>query len=388
MFSVRVPRNLAPNALSLRLDALRASNAPLLDLTATNPTTAGIPYPPDMLAPLADVSALVYRPEPLGDRAARAAVAADAARNGMTVAADRVVLTASTSEAYSILFKLLCDPGDEVMAPVPSYPLFDHLSALDAVALRTYRLHYHGRWTIDEHSVDESWTDRTRAVLAVSPNNPTGSVLSRPELRALQTRCAERGAALIVDEVFNDYRFEQNGATDPSASGDADPLTFRLGGLSKACGLPQVKLGWIFVEGPDELAERSLRRLEIICDTYLSVSTPVQGAAPRLLAQGAGIRSAIQERVRRNYTSLCSMVQAAPAVEVLAADGGWSAVLRVPSTIGEEELVLHLLEEDGVLVHPGYFFDFPHEAFLVISLLPPGAEFDEGVRRILERVHA
>ena len=253
MFSSRVPGALTLNRLSSAVAAHRAAGRPLLDLTVTNPTAVGIRYPPDILAPLRRRPGCRYQPEPFGLEAARNAVAADYARRGISVAAGRIVLTASTSEAYSLLFKLLCGPaGDEVLVPAPSYPLFDHLTQLDGVSARQYGLEYHGRWELDVDSVDEAWTERTRAVLAVSPNNPTGSVLSSREFEALSSRCADRDAALIVDEVFADYSFDPAAASAPSVS-NQDCLTFYLGGLSKSAGLPQVKLGWIRVDGPDDL---------------------------------------------------------------------------------------------------------------------------------------
>lgn len=384
MFSARVPRELAPNRLSTATRAYRASGRRMSDLTVTNPTTVGIAYPSDLLTPLADAAGLTYRPEPFGLPAARRAVVTDYARRGISVAEDCIVLTASTSEAYSLLFKLLCEPsGDDVLVPVPSYPLFDHLTGLDGVVSRPYTLEYHRRWEVDERSLDEAWTSRTRAVLAVSPNNPTGSTLSRAELDALQRRCAERDAALIVDEVFADYAFDESTAeaATPNAS---RALTFRLGGLSKSAGLPQVKLGWIAVEGPDHLVRTALERLELIGDTYLSVSTPVQVAAPLLIERGGAIREQIRQRIRTNMDALQRTAAADPSVEVLNADGGWSAVLRVPSRGSEEDLVLDLLERHGTLVHPGFFFDFPHEAFLVLSLLPEPEVFAEGVRRVVE----
>ena len=373
---------------------------PLIDLTATNPTTVGIEYPREILLALGGTGGLVYRPEPFGLQSARQAVANDCARRGIRVAADRVVLTASTSEAYSILFKLLCAPaGDDVLVPVPSYPLFDHLTRLDGVVSHTYRLEYQGRWELDESSVDGAWTHATRAVLAVSPNNPTGSILSDHELGALARRCAERNAALIIDEVFADYVFEgvdagpafagrasQGKPRPPSPISHPPSLTFRLGGLSKSVGLPQLKLGWIVVDGPDDLVRGALDRLELICDTYLSVSTPVQVAAPALLEEGTVVRERIQRRTRLNMEMLRRMVASNPSVEVLRADGGWSAVLRVPSREPEEELVLSLLEEHDTLVYPGFFFDFPHESFLVVSLLPEPAVFADGTGRVLEHV--
>ena len=385
MFSSRLPADLAPNALTAALARHRASGRALFDLTATNPTTAEIQYPDDLLAPLADPAAMRYRPEPFGLRSAREAVCRDFQRRGTTVAPEQVVLTASTSEAYSLLFKLLCDPAEQVLIPAPSYPLFDHLSSLDGVGMCRYRLEYHGRWTLDEHSLDAAWTPAVRAVLAVNPNNPTGSVLSRAEAEGLAQRCAGRGAALIIDEVFADYPLTGAAAAATTAP-ETPALTFRLGGLSKSAGLPQVKLGWFAVAGPDRLVSQALARLEIICDTYLSVSTPVQVAAGSLIESGVHAREAIVERVRRNHARLAVAVSTTPSIQLLHADAGWAAVLRVPATRAEEEMVMDLLVRDSVLVHPGYFFDFEHEAFLVVSLLPPTDIFDEGVGRLVNRI--
>ena len=394
MFSSRVPRELEPNRLTQVVQRARAAGRTLLDLTLTNPTAAGIEYPASILGALADRASGRYEPTPLGLPSARAAVAGDYARRGIAMDPERIVLTASTSEAYSVLFKLLCEPsGDAVLVPSPSYPLFDHLTRLDGVTPVAYRLEYHGRWTVDLATVDTEWSVRVRAVLAVSPNNPTGSILDGAELDALAGRCAERNAALILDEVFADYPLSPVASGETSvASGfsrtlDTPCLTFRLGGLSKSAGLPQVKLGWIGVEGPDALVREALDRLELICDTYLSVATPVQIAAPRLIDAGASVRQRILDRVRANHESLRALAAAYPSVEVLHGEAGWSAVLRVASTRSEEEAVLDLIEKDGVLVHPGFFFDFPHEAFLVVSLLPEPPVFLEGIRRVMERVH-
>jgi hypothetical protein len=345
-------------------------------------------YPPDGLEALARPAAHLYEPDPRGLEPARAAVSDEYARRGISVAKDRIVLTASTSEAYSVLFKLLCAPGgDAVLVPAPSYPLFDHLTRLDGVEPRAYRLEYHGWWTLDESSVDDAWTEEVRALLAVSPNNPTGSVLSDAELEWLSARCAERDAALIVDEVFADYALLPPEGGSHGNSAERPSLTFRLGGLSKSAGLPQVKLGWIAVDGPAPLVDAALDRLEVICDTYLSVSTPVQVAAPELIARGAGVRAQILERVRGNYDRLRATAAAVPSIEVLRADAGWSAVIRVPSTRSEEDVALDLLEHSGVIVHPGFFFDFPREAFLVVSLLAEPESFVEGLRRVVERTH-
>ncbi len=390
-FSRRVPSDLAPNRFALALAAARASVTPLLDLTVSNPTAVDLEYPPDLLAPLASPASLVYEPQPFGLPAARAAVAADFARRGVTVPADRVVLTASTSEAYSILFKLLCEPGDRVLVPRPSYPLFEHLTRLDGVEADSYPLEYHGRWSVDVESLARSISTDTRAVLAVSPNNPTGSFVDARDLRAIGTLCSEHGLALIGDEVFADYDCLNGGAPRPRAPSvlsAEDVLTFSLGGLSKSAGLPQLKLGWIGVAGPDDLVSAALARLEVICDSYLSVGTPIQQAAGALIAKGAAIRARIAARVMRNYASLLDLVTHYPSCAVLPAEGGWYAVIQVPATRSEEDLVVTLLERDGVVVYPGYFFDFPREAFLVVSLLPAPAAFDAASTRVFERASA
>lgn len=387
MFSNRVPGNRRPNRLAQAVAVARGSGRSLLDLTVTNPTTVGFHYPPALLQPLASPAALTYSPQPFGLDTARAAVARDYARRGIEIASNRIVLTASTSEAYSLLFKLLCAPaGDAVMVPIPSYPLFDHLTQSDGINALSYPLEYHTRWTLDVEALERGWTANVRAVLAVSPNNPTGSLLSPAEREFLDARCAERDAALILDEVFAD--FPLNGAVSGGSAKEPRALTFRLGGLSKSAGLPQVKLGWIGVGGPAPLVDEALDRLELICDTYLSVSTPVQSAAPELIDAGAAVRRQILDRIRRNYETLGDIGRDFPSIDVLPAEAGWSAVIRVPSTRSEEDLVLELLERDKVLVHPGFFFDFAHEAFIVVSLLPDSALFERGVRTVMERARA
>ena len=387
MFSKRVPDDRRPNDLAVALARARA-RGPLLDLTVSNPTRVGIQYPADLLAALAAPAALRYQPAPLGMREAREAVAATFARRGLRMDPDRIVLTASTSEGYSLLFKLLCEPGrSNVLTPVPSYPLFDHLTRLDGVDQRRYALEYHGIWSVDVECMDAAWSGETRAVLAVSPNNPTGSVLRQSDAAELVARCASRQAALIVDEVFCDYPL---GAALPEAAALNSPpcLVCRLGGLSKTVGLPQVKLGWIALDGPDALVAEALDRLELIADTYLSVSTPVQAAAASLLDKGEPVRSQILDRLRVNDATVREVVGGANGATVLPAEGGWSAVIRVAATRSEASLVLDLLERDGVVVHPGYFFDFPHEAFLVVSLLPDPDVFARAVRLLQDRLDA
>jgi aspartate/methionine/tyrosine aminotransferase len=384
MFSRRTPGDLQPNRLASALAARRRRGAEILDLTESNPTAVGIPYPQDILAPLADASARLYQPSPKGALAAREAVAADYARRGVRVGADRVLLTASTSEAYAFLFKLLCDAGDAVLVPRPGYPLFDLLARLESIEVASYPLRYDGEWHLAASAVEAALSPRTRAVVVVSPNNPTGSYLKSDEAAPLQELCARRGIALIADEVFADYAFGSDPRRLPSLLGDGPALAFALGGLSKACGLPQLKLGWIAAGGPASLRDEALARLELVADTFLSVGTPAQIAAPSLLGRVAELHGPIAARVRANLASLEEGLRRAPSVTLLRPEGGWYAVVRVPANVSEEDLVLRLLESRGVLVHPGYFFDFPDEAFLVLSLLPPEPAFRAGVRAVLE----
>ena len=388
MFSTRVSSDLTPNRLSAAIARLRDSRIDFDDLTESNPTHVGIAYPGRLLEALAQPSALTYAPEPFGMPVARDAVVGDFRRRGMSVSRDRVVLTASTSEAYSMLFKLLCNPGDEVLVPTPSYPLFEYLAALDSVRPRTYQLEYHGAWSLDIDGLRRATTDRTRAVIVVSPNNPTGSYLKCAELDALAIHCRAHGLALIGDEVFAEYVLDAELPRTSSVLAQRHALTFSLGGLSKGLGLPQLKLGWMVAAGPEELVRPALERLEIICDTYLSVGTPVQAGLPALLNEGAAIRTGIRDRVTRNYRALLRSAPEYPSVDVLPSEGGWYAVIQVPAMQSEESLVLQLLEHDRVLVHPGFFFDFPREAFLVLSLLPRPEVFERAVARVLSRVEA
>jgi alanine-synthesizing transaminase len=384
MFSNRLPANAIANALSLRLDALRADRLPYVDLTESNPTHAGFAYPADLLSALSSDAALSYDPHAFGLPGARAAVADDHRRRGVMIDRDQVVLTASSSEAYSWLFKLLCNPGDAVMVPRPSYPLFEHLTRLEGVDTVSYDLDYHGCWEIDFNSLAQGVTASTRAVLVVSPNNPTGSYVKARELETLSRFCADRRLALVADEVFADYRLEAGSDAVTDLAARSSSLTFTLGGLSKSVGLPQLKLGWIVVGGDPVVRREALHALELIADSYLSVSTPVQVAAADLLARGTDIRDGILSRVRENLSSLRHLAARFSAVDVLRCEGGWYATVRVPATRAEEDLVLGLLEHERVLVHPGYFFDFPREAFLVVSLLPPAAAFADAAARMLQ----
>jgi alanine-synthesizing transaminase len=384
MFSTRLPANLDPNPLARAVSGLRAQGISLIDLTDSNPTTAGFEYPEGLLECLEDPRSLVYDPRPLGLAAARDAVAADYARRGIIVAADRIVLTASSSESYSLLFKLLCDPGDSVLVPVPSYPLFEHLASLDGVRVRPYRLELHDRWTLPLDDLGRAVDSRTRVVLVVSPNNPTGSMLTHSETRDLHAFCAARDLALVGDEVFSDFALDPGPRAGRSVLDGQEALTVSLGGLSKSVGLPQLKLGWMAFAGPDRLVEAALHRLEIIADTYLSVGTPVQVAAARLLEQGACVRRQIADRVLLNYRVLRTLAAHHASCRVLPVEGGWSAVVQAPAILPDDERAIALARESGVLAHPGYFFEFDRDGFFVVSLLVRPDEFRAGVSRMLE----
>ncbi len=385
-FSRRLPSRTDANAIARALAGLRAAGTPVIDLTESNPTRAGFEYPPDLLDSLADAQALAYDPHPFGLPGAREAVAADASRRGAAIDPADVVLTASTSESYSWLFKLLCDPGEAVLVPQPSYPLFEHLTRLEGVASVPYALDYHGRWEIDFDSLAAA-PAATRAMLVVSPNNPTGSYMSRAELARAMEICSRRGWALIVDEVFADYTLDEpHPLTDLAAR--ADVLCFTLGGASKSLGLPQVKLGWIVAGGPPGERHEALAALELIADTFLSVGTPVQVAAADLLRRGGAVRRAIHGRVRANLDRARAVAARYPSCDVLRVEGGWAAPIRVPATRDEERLVLDLLDLERVLVHPGYFFDFPREAVLVVSLLVREDVFGGALERVLAAAHS
>jgi aspartate/methionine/tyrosine aminotransferase len=384
MFSARTRWDLTPNRLARILEAKRTAGEPVIDLTESNPTRAGIPYPSGLLTPLADPAALRYEPTPWGLEPAREAVAADFARRGFPLRPDRILLTASTSEAYSLLFKLLCDPGDEVLVPRPGYPLFDYLAGLESVRVVSYPLEYDGAWRLDMAALAAAVTSRSRAVVTVNPNNPTGSYLKRDEARALRALCAERGLALISDEVFADYARGEDASRMGSVAEDGGGLAFALGGLSKSCGLPQLKMAWIATSGPEGVRNEALSRLEVVADAFLSVGTPVQVAAPSLLARRVELQAPIRARLRENGEMLRARLASSSPARLLEPEGGWYGVLRVPATHPEEIQVARLLEQSNVLVHPGYFFDFPTEAYIVLSLLPPPPLFALGLGRILD----
>ena len=385
MFSSRTAWDRAVNHLA-RAAAAARSEGRLLDLTETNPTAVGLAPPADVIALLDDPAAAAYEPDAAGWRPAREAVAADYARRGAAIPPNDVILTASTSEGYAHLFKLLCDPGDAVLVPRPSYPLFQYLADLESVEAVPYPLAYDGAWHLRLSDVESAATPRVRAIVVVAPNNPTGTYMKKAEWHALDGWCAARGIAVVADEVFADYPLRPDPDRATTLVDRPRALAFGLGGLSKSCGLPQMKLAWIAATGPDDAKAEALARLEMVADTFLSVSTPIQRAAPAILARAAGLRRPIAERVAANHRVLVESLADSSAT-VLDTEGGWSAVVRVPATRSEDDWVLGLLDR-GVLVHPGYFFDFARDAFLVVSLLPREAEFAEAVTRIRAHVAA
>ncbi|MBI2893649.1 MAG: pyridoxal phosphate-dependent aminotransferase [Deltaproteobacteria bacterium] len=378
VFSRRTGWDLAPNRLTLLLEERRRSGAPILDLTESNPTAVWLDVPGDEIrAAISLPGSLLYAPDPMGLPSARAAVAA---RYGIDPG--RIVLTASTSEAYSWLFKLLCDPGDEVLAPTPSYPLCEYLAMLESVVVRPYPLGWDGSWHIELGALEAAIRPTTRAVLVVHPNNPTGAFLKREELRALDAICARHDLAIVSDEVFHEYGLADDDRRAGMVALESGVLSFSMSGLSKQAGLPQLKCGWIVVGGPEEVRSKALERLEMIADTYLSVATPVQVGLARLLELADSIRASIRSRLAKNRASLSRALSAAPSVQLLDSEGGWYAVLRVPAIRSEEEWALELLGSQGVLVQPGYFFDFATGGILVLSLLCREDVFTDGALRI------
>ncbi len=365
-FSGRLPHGFHPNALALLLGEKRRSGALILDLTESNPTRAGIEYPAGFLASLAAESAVRYDPEPFGLLTAREMIARE-----YHAPVDRIVLTASTSEAYSWLFKLLCDPGDEVLVPRPSYPLFEFLAALESVNVRPYNLFYDHGWFIDFHTIEQAVTARTRAIVLVNPNNPTGHFLRRHELR----RLTDFGLPIVSDEVFRDYLLQPAPDSVLTLQNVEDSLVFTLNGLSKTVGLPQMKLAWMIVNGPPGEVSETLARLELIADTYLSAGTPVQCALESLLRLRGSIQGQILARLRDNLDFLHSS-----GLRVLDVEAGWYAIIAS----ADEDSVIPLLRDHDVLVQPGFFYDFERSGYLVLSLLTPPDVFREGVRRIVQ----
>ena len=381
--------NLSPNRYTQALEAHRRAGREVLDLTASNPTTIGLQYrEEELLAALPNPEALIYEPQPKGLLSAREAIAAYYAERGSHISPDDLILTTSTSEAYSFVFRLLCDPGDRVLVPAPSYPLFDFLADLQDVKLVPYELVYDHGWQIDFHSIQTALQrasaadHKCRALLVVHPNNPTGSYVKAHEADELNRTCAANRMALIADEVFLDYSL--GAELQLTFSSNYKALTFTLSGLSKISALPQMKVAWIAVSGPDEVKAEALERLEVIADTYLSMNAPVQLAVPVMLQERPAIQRQLTYRVRENLAELDSQLAAQKLCQRREIEGGWYAVLRVPVTGSDEELAIELLQETGVLLQPGHFYDFPSDGYLVLSLITKSEVFKRGIQRMLQ----
>lgn len=384
MFSRRTQHESEPNALSRALQARRAAGLFVCDLTQSNPTLTALPYDStEVLSALAQPACMRYEPAAFGLLSARAAVQALQRDAGFELPEEQILLTSSTSEAYAFLFKVLCDPGDEVLIPQPSYPLFEHLAALENVIVKPYALGYDGAWHIDFDALERVLSQRSRAIVIVTPNNPTGSFLKKDEL----ARLASYGLPLISDEVFSDFALSSDVRRARSVLETGAVLVFALGGLSKQAALPQLKLAWTCVAGPPAPVAQALARLELVADTFLSPNTPVQLALPRILAARTQVTAALNARIRHNW-ALLTRVFAGSAAQPLFLEGGWYATLRVPALLSETAWVLTLLETDGVLVQPGFFYDFSSGPQLVLSLITETEPFALGVRRIAERVLA
>ena len=389
MFSARTNWPLTPNRLSLLLEERRRKGLEILDLTESNPTRCGFAFDEQrILAPLQSPRALVYEPDPRGLRSARLAVVGYYAEKGIQIDPDQVFLTTSTSEAYSFVFRLLANPGESILAPQPSYPLFEFLGSLNDLQLIPYPLASDDGWRIDPEAFERAARSAPapRAVVVVHPNNPTGSFVTEDDLGILLRLCSSQEIAIIADEVFLDYKFEEDPRRVVSHAGVRDALTFTLSGLSKISALPQMKLAWIVVNGPPGLLEKALARLEVIADTYLSSSAPLACALPAWLEMRREIQPQILDRVRSNLRGLDGQLGDGSAVTRLKTEGGWYVILRLPTIHTDEDWAAELLTRDGVLVHPGHFFDFPSDGHLVLSLLPPHQIFQAGVSRLLARV--
>ena len=388
MYSRRLSWSSSLNAHSARVAELRQNGAVLLDLTSSNPTACGFGYPHEAVASaFAQIRDFGYFPDPFGEVAAREVVRTYYLERNLDVSSDRILLTASTSEAYGQLFKLLCDPGDEILIPLPSYPLFEYLASLESVRAAPYWLQYDGSWHIDFEGLEAGLTERTKAIVVVNPNNPTGSFLKQGETDRLFAIAKERELALIADEVFFDYPLSEKAGRTRTFVDRNDALSFSLNGLSKTAGMPQMKLGWLVINGPERQRRAARERLELILDTYLSVNTPVQRALPELMNIGRELQTHIQGRIRHNYEVIEKKLTGSSA-HPLHTEGGWSAIVQLPRTRSEDEWLQRLLENERLIVQPGYFFDMPSEPYVVLSLLTPPQDLERGIESLIRTAHS
>jgi aspartate/methionine/tyrosine aminotransferase len=387
MFSHRTDWTLTPNRFTQVQRELQAAGREVLDLTISNPTRAELHYDAEaILQALVNPAAMDYDPQPKGLRSAREAVAGYYGKQHDDIDPESIVLTTSTSEDYSYVFRLLCNAGDEILVPKPSYPLFEFLADLQDVKLAPYPLLYDHGWQIDFPSLYKAVNHRTRAVVVVHPNNPTGSYVADEERSALNKFCREYNLSLIVDEVFLDYAHD--GAQRSTFATGQDVLTFTLSGVSKISALPQMKLAWIVTSGAGEQASAALGRLEIIADTYLSMNAPIQLAAPVLLEQRHSIQALLLDRVRANLSELDRELAKHKTCRRLDVEGGWYVVLRVPVTQSDEDLAIEILRKLSVLVHPGHFYDFPSDGYLIVSLITAPENFRRGIALVLELLNS
>lgn len=389
MFSLRANWDLTPNRLIESLELKRAAGVDVLDLTESNPTDAGFKYDePGILDALSQPESMLYQPSPRGLLTARKAIADYYRSHSKNVDPESILLTASTSEAYGYLFKLLTNPGDEILIPQPGYPLFDFLAGLECLQIIHYPLRYSENkgWQIDIESMRALISNKTAAIIAINPNNPTGSYIKEFELDSINKLCNQYQLALIVDEVFLDYGYKEDSDRAGTVASNNQALTFVLSGLSKVLGLPQVKLGWIQVNGPEPLCSNAQERLEFIADTYLSVATPVQLAAKRLLDQRDLIQTQILARIQGNGHFLKTQCGKLADCRMLTSEGGWYAVIEMPPDLSDEEIAHQLLDQEDVFIHPGYFYGFEKDNYLIVCLLTPTATFQEGISRIISRM--
>lgn len=385
--SMRAGWDLSPNTFSLACRRRIAAGLPLLDLTQSNPTSVGLDFPSKpVLRALSNAASMLYEPDPLGLASAREQVAASYRTRGVSLHANQLVLTASSSEAYAYLLKLLCDPGETILVPQPSYPLFDHLARLEGVSILRYPLLADDGWRVDIATLRAAIRPDTRAIFLVSPNNPTGSFLHEDERIAIEAVAREHDLAIVCDEVFSPYVWRDTEDRVPCAAVNAAAPTFSLGGLSKSVAMPQMKLGWIAVGGPEETRHALMPRLAMIADTYLSISTPVQHALPALLDAAESVQHQLAHRIRTNLHTLARVFTNKSLVSVPTVDAGWYAPLRVPSVLSDEAWSVLLVDREGVVVHPGSFFGFAREGTLVVGLIAPPDVFEQGVRRLERRV--
>ncbi len=382
MFSSRTNWNLSPNQLNRLLEDKSRQGVSILDLTESNPTRCGLTYNPEILKALSTDKSLLYEPNPRGLLAARNVVAEEYRSHGIHLDANNIFLTAGTSEAYGYLFRLLCNPGDNVLVPKPSYPLFDYLCELNDVEARHYRLRYTDEWQIDFSSLREAVDSSTRAILIVHPNNPTGSFVKPGERGEITELAQKHRLPLMVDEVFMEYGLHEGREVPGSFGGEEHGLVFTLNGISKTLGLPQMKVAWITASGTREFVDDAMKRLEVIADTYLTVGTPVQQALEVFFREGKNVTQQIQRRVRENFKTACILLAKTP-LSLLETEAGWNTIIRLPETQSDEEWALNLLKVHDTLVYPGHFFEIDRETCVVLSLLPDKSVFEEGLRRLI-----